>query len=198
MSQPMRNQISNQVSNRPDVTQGLNALMNRQLDKRSEQEQEAHQYLTFMLGTEVFAIGILHIKEIIEYGKLTTVPMMPDFIRGVINLRGAVVPVIDLSRRFGGVRSQISRRSCIIILELHSDEGQHVIGVVVDAVNEVLDIQDAEIEAAPAFGTSVRSDFIAGMGRIQESFVIILDVNNVLSGKDLNLLTELEHSEVAD
>lgn len=199
MSQTMRNQaVSNQVVNRPGVNQGLNALMNRPLDKRSEQEQEAHQYLTFMLGTEVFAIGILHIKEIIEYGKLTTVPMMPDFIRGVINLRGAVVPVIDLSRRFGGVRSQISRRSCIIILELHSDEGQHVIGVVVDAVNEVLDIQDAEIEAAPAFGTSVRSDFIAGMGRIQESFVIILDVNNVLSGKDLNLLTELEHSEVAD
>lgn len=209
MSQSMRNQaVNNQVVNRPSLNhpganhpggnQGLNALMNRQADSRIEYEQEAHQYLTFMLGAEVFAIGILHIKEIIEYGKLTTVPMMPDFIRGVINLRGAVVPVIDLSRRFGGVRSQISRRSCIIILELHSDEGRHVIGVVVDAVNEVLDIQDAEIEAAPAFGTSVRSDFIAGMGRIQESFVIILDVNNVLSGKDLNLLTELEHSEVED
>ncbi|MDO9316671.1 MAG: chemotaxis protein CheW [Gammaproteobacteria bacterium] len=199
MNQSMRNQVvSNQVVNRPGVNQGLKSLLNRQVDAHSDHEQEAHQYLTFMLGAEVFAIGILHIKEIIEYGKLTTVPMMPDFIRGVINLRGAVVPVIDLSRRFGGMRSQISRRSCIIILELHSDEERHVIGVVVDAVNEVLDIQDAEIEAAPAFGTSVRSDFIAGMGRIQESFVIILDVNNVLSGKDLNLLTELEHSEVED
>jgi len=186
------------VVNRSGVNQGLSALMNHQVDARSDHVQETHQYLTFMLGAEVFAIGILHIKEIIEYGKLTTVPMTPDFIRGVINLRGAVVPVIDLSRRFGGVRSQISRRSCIIILELHSDEDRHVIGVVVDAVNEVLDIQDAEIEAAPAFGTSVRSDFIAGMGRIQESFVIILDVNNVLSGKDLNLLTELEHSGAED
>lgn len=149
---------------------------------------EPQQYLTFMLGGEVFAIGILHIKEIIEYGQLTTVPMMPEFIRGVINLRGAVVPVVDLASRFGGKPSPITRRSCIVILELESDEETQVIGVVVDAVNEVLEIAGTDIEPAPSFGTRIRTDFIQGMGKVQEKFVIILNVNNVLSTEDLAVL----------
>lgn len=150
--------------------------------------QEMQQYLTFMLGGEVFAIGILHIKEIIEYGQLTSVPMMPEFIRGVINLRGAVVPVVDLASRFGGKPSQVTRRSCIVILELTGEEETQVIGVVVDAVNEVLEIAGADIEPPPTFGTRIRTDFIQGMGKVQERFVIILDVNNVLSGEDLAIL----------
>lgn len=150
--------------------------------------QEMQQYLTFMLGGEVFAIGILHIKEIIEYGQLTTVPMMPAFIRGVINLRGAVVPVVDLASRFGGKASEVTRRSCIIILELSGEEETQVIGVVVDAVNEVLEIAGTDIEPAPTFGTKIRTDFIAGMGKVQERFVIILNVNNVLSSEDLAIL----------
>lgn len=153
--------------------------------------QDLEQYLTFMLGGETFAIGILHIKEIIEYGQLTTVPMMPDFIRGVINLRGAVVPVIDLSSRFGGRRSEVTRRSCIVILELHVEEETQVIGVVVDAVNEVLEIAAGDIEPPPAFGTRIRTDFIAGMGKVQEKFVIILDVDNVLSVEDLGLIGQM-------
>lgn len=150
--------------------------------------QELQQYLTFMLGGEVFAIGILHIKEIIEYGQLTTVPMMPTFIRGVINLRGAVVPVVDLASRFGGKASEVTRRSCIIILELNGEADTQVIGVVVDAVNEVLEIAGADIEPPPTFGTRIRTDFIQGMGKVQERFVIILNVNNVLSGEDLAIL----------
>lgn len=152
--------------------------------------QEVQQYLTFMLGGEVFAIGILHIKEIIEYGQLTGVPMMPEFIRGVINLRGSVVPVIDLASRFGGKPSAITRRSCIVILELEADADTQVIGVVVDAVNEVLEIAGADIEPPPSFGTRIRTDFIQGMGKVQERFVIILDVNNVLSVNELAMVRQ--------
>lgn len=157
-------------------------------------DQDLQQYLTFMLGGEVFAIGILHIKEIIEYGHLTGVPMMPEFIRGVINLRGAVVPVVDLASRFGGKASQITRRSCIVILELTCDEEAQVIGVVVDAVNEVLEIAASEIEPPPTFGTRIRTDFIQGMGKVQERFVIILNVNNVLSTDDLLILGKASNS----
>jgi purine-binding chemotaxis protein CheW len=150
--------------------------------------QEPEQYLTFMLRGEIFAIGILHIKEIIEYGQLTTVPMMPGFIRGVINLRGAVVPVVDLASRFGGKPGEVTRRSCIVILELEAEEETQVIGVVVDAVNEVLEIADADIEPPPSFGTKIRTDFIAGMGKVRERFVIILDVNKVLSTEEMALI----------
>jgi purine-binding chemotaxis protein CheW len=153
--------------------------------------QELQQYLTFMLGGEVFAIGILHIKEIIEYGQLTSVPMMPEFIRGVINLRGAVVPVVDLASRFGGKPSPITRRSCIVILELQVEEDTQVIGVVVDAVNEVLEIAGADIEPAPSFGTRIRTDFIQGMGKVKEKFVIILNVNNVLSADEMAQLSQV-------
>lgn len=167
----------------------MNALVKASENQSPENAGlDAQQYLTFMLGGEVFAIGILHIKEIIEYGQLTSVPMMPEFIRGVINLRGAVVPVVDLASRFGGKASQVTRRSCIVILELAVDAETRVIGVVVDAVNEVLEIAGGDIEPAPSFGTRIRTDFIEGMGKVQEKFVIILNVNNVLSTEDLAVL----------
>lgn len=146
------------------------------------------QYLTFMLGGEVFAIGILNIKEIIEVGTMTTVPMMPDYIRGVINLRGAVVPVIDLSARFGNRRSDLTRRSCIVILELAHDEDVLTVGVVVDAVNEVIEIDDSQIDPPPAFGARIRTDFIQGMGKVRERFVIMLNVDRVLSVQDMHVL----------
>jgi purine-binding chemotaxis protein CheW len=151
---------------------------------------EPRQYLTFTLGAEMFAIGILHIKEIIEYGALTTVPMMPNFIRGVINLRGAVVPVVDLASRFGGAPSEITRRSCIVIIELQLAAGEtRVLGVVVDAVSAVLDIAAADIEPAPSFGTRIRTDFIAGMAKVQGKFVILLDVDRVLSMDEMAALS---------
>ena len=144
-------------------------------------DEQQGQYLTFMLGGEIFAIGILSIKEIIEYGQLTEVPRMPASIRGVINLRGAVVPVIDLAARFGKKTSEVSRRTCIVIIEIEHDGEHQVVGVMVDAVNEVLDIPAGEIEAAPSFGAKIRSDFIRGMGKVAGKFVIILDVDHVLS-----------------
>lgn len=166
-----------------------------------EQEKEGHrQYLTFMLRGEVFAIDILVIKEIIEYDNLTDVPMMPDFIRGVINLRGSVVPVVDLAARFGRTRAEITRRTCIVIIEVEGDgdgEAQDV-GVVVDAVNAVIEIAGDQIEPAPAFGAKVRSDFIRGMGKLDGRFVIILNVDKVLSLDDLAMLERIGAESVHD
>lgn len=154
------------------------------------QHQEDAQYLTFLLGGEMFAIGILGIKEIIEYGSLTAVPMMPKFIRGVINLRGAVVPVVDLSARFGRKASEVTRRSCIVILEVEADSQRQDVGVVVDSVSEVLAIATSEIEPPPAFGAKIRTDFIGGMGKVGGKFVIILNAERVLSVDEMAMLTQ--------
>ncbi len=159
------------------------------------------QYLTFVLGSETHAIGILAVKEIIEYGKLTEVPMMPPCVRGVINLRGAVVPVVDLMARFGKPSSPVGKRSCIVIVELASqgDAGtpRPIVGVVVDAVNEVIDLAAAEIEPAPSFGTRMRTDFIQGVGKVKGRFVILLDVANVLSLDEIGGLSEADTDAVA-
>jgi purine-binding chemotaxis protein CheW len=142
--------------------------------------EEQQQYLTFMLTGETYAISILRIKEIIQYGQLTEVPRMPDFIRGVINLRGAVVPVIDLSARFGKQPTAVGRRNCIIIIEVAMGAETQNVGVMVDAVNAVLEIPANEIEPTPTFGTNIRADFIAGMGKINGKFVIILNIQHAL------------------
>ena len=152
--------------------------------------EEDHQYLTFLLGGEMFAIAILNIKEIIEYGSLTEVPMMPSFIRGVINLRGSVVPVVDLSSRFGRSRTEVSRRTCIVIIEVENGDEKHDIGVMVDSVSEVLEIPRSEIEPPPAFGAKIRVDFMQGMGKVAGKFVIILNANKVLSVDELSMLGE--------
>ena len=152
--------------------------------------QEDAQYLTFLLGGEMFAIGILGIKEIIEYGSLTAVPMMPKFIRGVINLRGAVVPVVDLSARFGRKASEVTPRSCVVILEVESDGERQDVGVVVDSVSEVLAIAAGEIEPPPSFGAKIRTDFISGMGKVGGKFVIILNAGRVLSVDEMTMLTQ--------
>lgn len=143
--------------------------------------REDEQFLTFRLGGEVFAMGILGIKEILEFGELTTVPMMPASVRGVINLRGRVVPVVDLSVRFGRAPTEPGRRTCIVIVDLETEDGRQDIGVVVDAVNQVLEIPASEIEPAPTFGARLRSDFVAGMGKVDGDFVVILDTARVLS-----------------
>ncbi|MBS1209115.1 MAG: chemotaxis protein CheW, partial [Proteobacteria bacterium] len=144
----------------------------------------------FMLAGEVFAIGILGIKEIIEYHNITEVPMMPESVRGVINLRGAVVPVMDLQARFGRPASAVTKRTCIVIVEVESDGERQVVGMIVDAVNEVLDIDAAEIEPPPAFGARIRADFISGMGKVKGNFVILLDVDRVWANADIHALVE--------
>ena len=168
----------------------MGALVKMEAQAGQAETQDQQQYLTFMLGGEVFAIGILAIKEIIEYGNLTEVPMMPDYIRGVINLRGSVVPVVDLSARFGRKGTELTRRTCIVIIEVESDQEKQVVGVVVDAVNEVLEIPEDQIEPPPAFGAKIRTDFIRGMGKVDSRFVIMLNVGKVLSIDDLALLEQ--------
>lgn len=152
----------------------------------------AGQYLTFLLGSEVYALGILNIKEIIDYGNLTEVPMMPVFVRGVINLRGRVVPVVDISVRFGKDRSKIAKRTSIVIVETSADskDDKHQdIGIIVDAVNEVVDIGQQDIEPPPSFGTGIRPDFITGMAKSNDRFVILLDVSKVLSVDEMAALS---------
>ncbi|WP_312679088.1 chemotaxis protein CheW [Stutzerimonas nitrititolerans] len=149
------------------------------------------QYLTFQLAEEMFAVGIQQVREIIEYGNVTTVPMMPRFVRGVINLRGSVVPVIDLSARFGRGTSTIHRRTCVVIVEIEHEGVQQELGMIVDEVSEVLDIPPSEIEPAPAFGARIRADFISGMGKVEGRFVILLDVDKVLAVDEMAALSEL-------
>ena len=155
---------------------------------------EDQQYLTFLLGGEMFGVGILNVKEIIEYGQLTQIPMMPGFIRGVINLRGAVVPVIDLAARFGDKESEVQKRTCNVIVEVRQDDQKHDIGIMVDAVSEVLEIAASDIEPPPSFGAKIRADFIAGMGKVNGKFVIILDIQRVLSADEIASIAEIRHS----
>jgi purine-binding chemotaxis protein CheW len=159
--------------------------------------EQVDQYLTFVLGGEVFAIGILGIKEIIEYTHLTAVPMTPEYVRGVINLRGAVVPVLDLLVRFGKPSSPVTKRTCIIIIEVEAGAGRHDIGIVVDTVNAVLDIPASEIEPTPSFGTHIRTEFICGMAKVNGRFVILLDVDRVLAGEEMRTLVEAGETEAA-
>lgn len=162
---------------------------------------EQQQYLTFNLGEEMFAIGILAIREIIEYGHVTEVPMVPPFIRGVINLRGAVVPVVDLSVRFGRPVSETTKRTCIVIIETSTTgEGQHghQMGIVVDAVSEVLEIPPGDIEPPPEFGARIRIDFISGMGKVNGKFVVMLEVNRILSLDEVAVLSALGQQGIVE
>jgi purine-binding chemotaxis protein CheW len=148
------------------------------------------QYLTFMLGGEMFSLSILAIKEIIWYANLTDVPMMPACIRGVINLRGAVVPVIDLHVRFGRTPARVTKKTCIVIFDAQRGSERVELGLLVDAVSEVIDIAGHDIETPPDFGTAVRRDFIRGMGRVGQRFVIVLDPDRAFDVDDMAQLCE--------
>ncbi len=146
------------------------------------------QYLTFLVGKDNFGINILDVKEIIEINNITRIPKTPDYIRGVINLRGNVVPVIDLSARLDRQRSEITKLSCIVLVEVDVHGEGQVIGALVDQVNEILDIAEANIQPAPDFGTDMRTDFIQAMGRVDDNFIILLAINRILSIDELSQL----------
>jgi purine-binding chemotaxis protein CheW len=148
------------------------------------------QYLTYTLGGEVFAMDIRAVREIIQYSAMTVVPLMPDFVRGVINLRGAVVPVIDLQSRFGRDVAQVGKKTCIIIFDASRGGDKIELGLMVDAVSEVIEIPDAHIEPAPQFGASIRRDFIRGMGKVGGEFIVILEPERALDIEDMALLAE--------
>lgn len=144
------------------------------------------QHLTFMLAGEEFAIGILQVKEIIAYDTLTKVPMTAAYIRGVINLRGSVVPVVDLGVKFHLPERPVTKQSCIVIVEMASGGDRIVIGIVADEVRQVIDLVPMDIEAAPSFGTKVRVDFLRGLGKVGKKFILILDVDCVLTTEELD------------
>jgi purine-binding chemotaxis protein CheW len=148
------------------------------------------QYLTFLLGEEVFAMDIRTVREIIQFGPMTSVPLMPDFVRGVINLRGAVVPVIDLQARFGRQRAEVGKKSCIVIFDAVRSGERVELGLLVDAVSEVIEIGDDAIEPPPNFGTSVRRDFIRGIGKLAKRFVIILEPDKAFDVEEMATLCE--------
>ena len=154
-------------------------------------KEEVIQYLTFVSGRETFAIGILDVKEIIEIEHITRVPMMPDFICGIINLRGKVVPVVELCARLGRQTGGVTKKSCIILVEVGPEDDRQTIGMLVDEVNEILEIDDKHTEPPPNFGTDIRTEFIRAMGRVNERFIILLDVEHVLSVDDISSLSQL-------
>lgn len=168
----------------------MNQLVEKNKEVVTAQQDLVMKYLTFILGDKSYAISILKIKEILEYGSVTPIPKMPDFICGAINLRGKLVPVIDLLERLGNGKSEIEKRSCIVIVEMTFGNEVLNIGVIVDAVSKVMDFKKSEIEEAPSFGGTVETDFIEGMGKVDEDFVIILNIDCVLSLGDLSLLAE--------
>lgn len=158
-------------------------------------EQTSHaplvsQFLTFTLGSEYFGLELEQTREIIEYSGITEVPLMPNFLAGVINLRGEVVPVIDLAVRLGRSPIQIHKRTCIIVIELHAQEQDYVLGLLADAVNEVIDINHSDIEEPPAFGANIRAEFIRGIAKQGEDFIVILDAEKTLSLNELASLVE--------
>jgi purine-binding chemotaxis protein CheW len=146
------------------------------------------QYLTFMLGSELFAVPIETIREVIEYHGLTRMPLAPAVIPGVLNLRGAVVPVIDLCVRFGRTPTTIGRRTCVVIVEMPGEEGVQSVGVLVDSVSEALEVEPSQLERRPAFGTGLRNDFVVGMLKHGGRFVVVLDMAAVLSMQELEQL----------
>jgi purine-binding chemotaxis protein CheW len=153
---------------------------------------EQQQYLTFTLAGEEYAIGIRRVKEIIEYETVTKVPKVPEWIHGVINLRGNVVAVVDLAKRFGLLPTPITKTTCIVIVEVQLDSEQTVMGVMADAVSEVIDLLPDDIEESPAFGTRIRLEFLLGMAKQGKKFALILDIDRVLSSNELLTVAELQ------
>ena len=151
-------------------------------------EEKEGKYLTFTLAEEEYGIGILKIKEIIGMMAITTVPQTPKFVKGVINLRGKVIPVIDLRLRFGMESIDYTERTCIIVVEFDGTSGTVQIGIVVDAVSEVLNISGKDIECTPTFGTKLDTNYILGMAKMEGGVKILLDIDRVLNGKEISLL----------
>jgi purine-binding chemotaxis protein CheW len=149
-----------------------------------------NQYLTFFIHDEEYAVDILRVKEIIEYERVTRVPTTPAHVRGVINLRGAVLPVVDLAAKFGHEETATSRTTCIVVVETQAEGELLTVGLIATAVSQVIDISDSDIDPAPSFGTSVRVDFLIGMGKVDGRLILILDIDRVLSQVEIQQTIE--------
>ena len=157
-----------------------------------EAEAKAGLYLTFVLGPETYGIEILKVQEIIGIMRVTAVPQTPEFVRGVINLRGRVIPVVDLRLKFGMEFKDDTDRTCVIVLQVGREDGHVTMGIIVDEVAEVVDVARDQIAPPPALGAGVRTEFILGMGKIENAVVILLDVNRVLSDGEMEALQDVQ------
>jgi len=168
------------------------------MTKSTEKTQESQQgmeelagkYLTFELGDESYGLQILKVQEIIKMQEITKVPRTPDYVKGVINLRGKVMPVIDLRKTFGMEEVEASRDTCIIVVQVQRGEASVILGVIVDKVSEVLEISGEEIEPPPSFGTQVDTHFILGMAKTKDSVKILLDIDKVVSEGEMESLAQ--------
>jgi len=151
---------------------------------------EVNQYLTFCLNDETYGVDVLQVREVMDYTSVTKVPCSPGYMLGVINLRGSVVPVVDLKNKFAMPGKEINRDSCIVVLEIMLDDQQLLIGALADGVREVLDLVEDQVEPAPRLGTGLNADFILGMGKVGEGFVILLDLQKVFTSEELANLVE--------
>jgi len=151
---------------------------------------DIRQYLTFHLGGEVFGIDVCHVREILEFTSVARVPKTPDFVRGVINLRGSVVPVLDMRLKFGLEETEKTVDTCIIVVEVSFEGEKVIIGALVDSVQEVVELDPGAIEPAPRIGSHLRCEFIKGMGKRDDHFIIILDAATILSSEELSMMAE--------
>jgi purine-binding chemotaxis protein CheW len=165
----------------------LTETMNKAAEAMADKEGK---YLTFTMAKEEYGIGILKIKEIIGMMPITSVPQAPDFVKGVINLRGKVIPVIDLRLRFGMEAMDYTERTCIIVVEIAGEGGDVQIGIVVDSVSEVLNIKGEDVEETPTFGTKLNTEYILGMAKMEGGVKILLDIDQVLTGEEIAFLEE--------
>lgn len=155
-------------------------------------EQETNQYLTFTIESEQYAIPVTKVREVLEFTHITKIPRTQAYMKGVINLRGAGVPVIDLRSKFGLKEIENTKDTSIIVMEVINQEDSLILGALADSVQEVIDLDKSQIEQAPRFGTRLAADFILGMGKKDDTFIIILDIDRIFNSEEVTVLTQIE------
>jgi purine-binding chemotaxis protein CheW len=172
--------------------------MQKELIMSVSQITETRQYLTFKLGNEIFATDVAKVREVLDFTTITEIPRTPDFMSGVINLRGSVVPVVDLRLCFEMSKTVRTRNTCIVVVEVLLENESTVIGALADSVEEVIDLEPDQIQPAPRIGTQIRTDFIKGMGRRDTQFIMILDIDRVFSAEELSAIRVPENTNMAE
>jgi Chemotaxis signal transduction protein len=157
---------------------------------------EVRPYLTFTLDEELFAVDVAKVREVLDYTVITKIPRTPEYMRGVINLRGSVVPVIDLRLKFGMSKTENKLDTCVIVLEIQLDNETIILGALADSVQEVFELEPDQIDPAPRFGTRFKTEFLKGMGKRDEKFIMILDIDKVFTTDDLILVQDMEKTDI--
>ncbi len=174
---------------------GRMLLVEKMNQKSKDMTNREEKYLTFSLSNEEYGISIMKVKEIIGMMSVTSVPQMPQFVRGVINLRGKVIPVMDMRLRFGMDEAEYTRRTCIVVVEAAEESGKDLVGTVVDSVSEVLNIKDNSIEPTPSFGSELNAECISGMAKIDQKVKILLDINKVVYWEECDVMNTLQRED---